>query len=106
MYPKQISVSLVSKLWIYILNLTSSAPILTYICLCGSGSLFAIRIQEAPEYGSNTDPDPQHCFQQTAAASVKVNPNMLFLYWSYFLLISALFLGLITYNFLLKTTLS
>ena len=45
MYPKQISVSLVSKLLIYILNLTSSAPILTYICLCGSGSLFGIRIR-------------------------------------------------------------
>ena len=30
--------------------------------MCGSGSVFRIRIriQEAPEYGSNTDPDPQH----------------------------------------------
>ena len=54
-----------------ILNLTSFAFILTYICMCGSGSVFRIRtrIQEAPEYGSNTapeygsntDPDPQHC---------------------------------------------
>ena len=30
--------------------------------MCGSGSVFRIRIQiqEAPEYGSNTDPDLQH----------------------------------------------
>ena len=29
--------------------------------MCGSGSVFRIRfrIQKAPEYGSNTDPDPQ-----------------------------------------------
>ena len=44
---------------IYNLNLTSSASILTYICRCGSGSVFGRR-QKAPEYGSNTDPDPQH----------------------------------------------
>ena len=46
----------------YILNLTSSASILTYFSMCGSGSLFGIRIriQEAPEDESNTDPDPQH----------------------------------------------
>ena len=33
--------------------------------MCGSGSVFRIRIrmQEAPEYGSNTDPDPQHCYE-------------------------------------------
>ena len=57
-------VSWVSELWIYILNLKSSASILTYICMCGSESEFCIwiRIHEAPEYGSNTDPDPQHCF--------------------------------------------
>ena len=31
--------------------------------MCGSESVFGIRIriQEAPENGSNTDPDPQHC---------------------------------------------
>ena len=56
--------SWVSELLIHILNLTSFASILTYICMCGSGSVFRIRIQiqEAPEYGSNTDPDPQHYF--------------------------------------------
>ena len=27
--------------------------------MCGSG--IWIQIQEAPEYGSNMDPDPQHC---------------------------------------------
>ena len=34
------------------------------IFMCGSGSVFWIRIrsQKATEYGSNTDPDPQHCF--------------------------------------------
>ena len=37
-------------------NLTSFASILSYICMCG----LRIRIQEAPEYGFNTDPDPQH----------------------------------------------
>ena len=53
---------------INISNLTSFASILTYsgIYMCGSGSVFRIRIriQEAPEYGSNTDlgPDPQHWF--------------------------------------------
>ena len=30
--------------------------------MCGSGSVFRIRIHKAPEYGSNTEPDPQHCF--------------------------------------------
>ena len=52
-----------SELLIYILNLASFASILTYISMCGSVSVFRIRIriQEAPEYGSNTDPDPQHC---------------------------------------------
>ena len=39
---------------------TSFASILTYICMCGSEFRIRIRIQEAPEYGSNTDPDPQH----------------------------------------------
>ena len=35
--------------------------------MCGSGFVFGIRIriqiriQKTPEYGSNTDPDPQHC---------------------------------------------
>ena len=34
--------------------------ILSSIYMCGSGSVFRIRIriQKAPEYGSNTDPDP------------------------------------------------
>ena len=33
------------------------------MCGSGSGSVFRIRIriQKAPEYGSDTDPDPQHC---------------------------------------------
>ena len=30
------------------------------ICLCGSGSVFGIRIHKGPEYGSKLDPDPQH----------------------------------------------
>ena len=34
--------------------------------MSGSGSVsvfgIRIRIQQSPEYGSNTDPDPQHCF--------------------------------------------
>ena len=35
--------------------------------MCGSGSVFRIRIriQEAPEYGFNMDPDPQHCLLGT-----------------------------------------
>ena len=35
---------------------TSSAYILTYICMFGSGSVFGIpsRIQKAPEYGSGS----------------------------------------------------
>ena len=31
--------------------------------MCGSGSVFRIRIQDAPEFGSNTYPDPQHCLK-------------------------------------------
>ena len=39
-----------------ILNLASFASILSYICMCGCGSVFRkrIRIQEAPEYGSGS----------------------------------------------------
>ena len=63
---KKFLISWVSELLINILNLTSFASILIYICMFGSGSVFRlrIRIQEAPEYGSNTDPDPdlQHCY--------------------------------------------
>ena len=42
------------------LYLKSFASILFYFYMCGSGSVFRIRIriQKAPEYGSNTDPDP------------------------------------------------
>ena len=38
------------------------AYILSYtgIYMCGSGSVLGIRIHKAPEYRSNTDPDPQH----------------------------------------------
>ena len=39
--------------------------------MCGSGSVFRIRIQEAPEYGSNTDPDTQH----SSKARMKNVPN-------------------------------
>ena len=53
----------------YVLNLAPFASILSYIYknMCGSGSVFGIRIRihKVPEYGSNTDPDsdPQHCFK-------------------------------------------
>ena len=60
---KKFVLSWVSELWIYVLNLTSFVYILSYICRCGSRSVFRIRIQKAREYGSNTDPDPQHCSQ-------------------------------------------
>ena len=47
------------------LCLKSSATHLFYIFTCGSGSVLGIqiRIEKVPEYGSNTDadPDPQHC---------------------------------------------
>ena len=50
---------------INILNLTSFASILSYTvfaCMDPDGSVFRkrIRIQEAPEYESNTDPDPYY----------------------------------------------
>ena len=32
--------------------------------MCGSGSVFGIRIQKSPEYGSNTDPDVQNWLKQ------------------------------------------
>ena len=44
-----------------------------YDYMCGSGSVFRIRIwiQKAPEYGSNTDrdPDPQNCYQTSIIMS-------------------------------------
>ena len=45
----------------YVFNLTPFAKNVSYIYLCGSGSLFVIRIRihKGPEYGSNQDPDPQ-----------------------------------------------
>ena len=54
MYLKKFALSGVSKLGIFVLNLTSFAFILLYIYMCGSGSVFhiRIRIQKASEYGS------------------------------------------------------
>ena len=65
MSPKEIFNQMSLWIVIYILNLLSFAFILSYIYMCGSGSVFGIRIriQEAHEYGSNTDPDPQHWFE-------------------------------------------
>ena len=77
-------ISRVSELLSNILNLTFFASILTYICMCGSGSVFRmrIRIQEAPEYGSNRDPDPQHCLKPFSPVSltrcVAVSENVVF----------------------------
>ena len=48
----QLSLWIVNELLINILNLTSCASILSYI------PYLHVWIQEAPEYGSNTDPDP------------------------------------------------
>ena len=47
--------------------------------MCGSGSVFRIRIriQQAPEYGSNTDPDPQHCSAVWSATN-EPPPNLIF----------------------------
>ena len=55
MYLKKFALSGVSKLGIFVFNLTSFAFILPYIYMCGSGSVFHIRIwiQKASEYGSN-----------------------------------------------------
>ena len=49
---------------IYILNLTPFVSILSFFYMCGSGSVFwiRIRIHKAPEYGSNMDPDPQQWY--------------------------------------------
>ena len=65
--------SWVSELWIYILNLTPFTSILSYIYMSGSGSVFGIRIQKAPDYGSNTDPDPQHWKKMRNCGSDLVN---------------------------------
>ena len=50
---------------INILNLTSFASISSYICMCGSGSIFQIRIririQEAHKYGSGSTTLAQSC---------------------------------------------
>ena len=53
-----------------VLNLAPFAYILSIpvgIYICGSGSILGIRIRihEAPENGSNTDPDPQHWLKYT-----------------------------------------
>ena len=54
----------VQSLWLvnYFLNLTPFASILSYIYMPGSVLGIRILIHKAPEYGSNTDPDPQHWF--------------------------------------------
>ena len=61
---KIILVSWVCELWIYILHLIPFVSILSFtgIYMSGSGSVCGIRIRihKAYEYGSNTDPDPQH----------------------------------------------
>ena len=46
-------------------NRAPFASILSYILIYGSGSILGIRIRirNAPEYGSNTDPDPQICVE-------------------------------------------
>ena len=45
-----------SELWIYILNLTPLVSFLSYFYMCGSGSVFwiRIRIHKAPEYVSGS----------------------------------------------------
>ena len=43
--------------------------------MCGSGSvfgIFCIRIQKAPEYGSNTDPDPQHWIKMKMGIGIRI----------------------------------
>ena len=72
-----------SSLWKVNLCLKSSTfcLILSYIFLCGSGSVFGIRIRihKAPEYGSNTnaDPDPQHCPKAKSCTGVRGQPKYL-----------------------------
>ena len=51
---KKFLVSWVSELWIYILTLHLYLHFILNLHLW-------IRIHKAPEYGSNMDPDPQHC---------------------------------------------
>ena len=54
-------------------NLATFASILSYIYMCGSGSVLGIRIRilKAPEYRSNTDPDPLYCIKQSVTPSAK-----------------------------------
>ena len=59
MSPKEIFNQLSLWIVIYILNLTSFAFILSYIYMCGFGSVFRIQTEKAPEYGSKMDPDSQ-----------------------------------------------
>ena len=64
--------SWVSELWIFFLNLTSFAVILilNFFCMFGAGSVPGIpNTDPGPEspwiriqYGSNTDPNPQHWY--------------------------------------------
>ena len=62
---EEIFIQLSLRIVNFCLNLTHFATHLSYIFMCGSGSVLGIRIriQKAPEYGSNTDPDPQHCLE-------------------------------------------
>ena len=75
---KKFKISWVSELLINILNLKSFASILSYICMCGSWSKF--RIQEAPEYGSNTDPDPAYEQAQPNKVPVFVTAHALIIW--------------------------
>ena len=45
--------------------------------MCGSGSVLRIRIriQKAPEYGSNIDPDPQHCLKPTSLVELRAKTD-------------------------------
>ena len=54
--------SWVSKWWNYVLNLSSFATILWFypIFTCVDPDPYSQQAHKAPEYGSNTDPDPQH----------------------------------------------
>ena len=61
------------------LNLIPIASMLSYMYSYMSGSVFGIRIRihKAPEYGSNTDPDPQHCLKQNQRVGKVVGkPNL------------------------------
>ena len=68
-------------MWIYILNLTYQYVFRFHFNLYFHVWI-QIRIQQAPEYGSNTDPDPKHWLDLTKRVQYQQEYLLFYLGWS------------------------